>query len=135
MPRYRTPRLTPADRARFWTKVTIPGDLHDCWLWATDYGPFGYGQFWAGGALHPAHRVSWFLHHGPRSLASRLVLHRCDVPRCVNPLHLYLGDHKQNTRDMVGRGRHVTPLVPGHTIRGRNDHPFPKGNQLWRLRR
>jgi DNA invertase Pin-like site-specific DNA recombinase len=34
-----------------------------------------------------------------------MVLHSCDVTNCVNPAHLRLGTAKENTKDMVDRGR------------------------------
>jgi hypothetical protein len=90
---------------RFWSKVKI-STADACWLWqaATIRG---YGQIGSGG--HPkrplyAHRVAWELTHGaiPDDLN---VLHRCDVPLCVNPAHLFLGTQHDNLADMVAKGR------------------------------
>jgi len=83
-----------------WTPVTESG----CWLW-TDYLVSGkYGHLTVNYKTLAAHRVSYELHVGeiPEGLC---VCHRCDVPFCVNPDHLFLGTHKDNTQDMLKKNR------------------------------
>jgi hypothetical protein len=38
---------------------------------------------------------------------AELMCHTCDIPRCVNPWHLYSGDDVTNTADKITRGRHA----------------------------
>lgn len=71
-----------------------------CWIWMLSENHHGYGQHEGQGA----HRTSWELHRGviPEGM---LVLHKCDNRLCVNPAHLYLGTPKDNTQDMIRKGR------------------------------
>lgn len=92
-----------------WTPEPFSG----CWLWFTSWGSNGYGLI---GARY-AHRVSWILHYGeiPKGLC---VLHRCDVPCCVNPKHLFLGTKADNSQDMVSKGRDGATRHPDSLMRG-----------------
>jgi len=51
-----------------------------------------------------AHRVSFEVFEGidPGDLD---VCHRCDVPPCINPHHLFLGTAQDNMRDCFQKGR------------------------------
>lgn len=79
-----------------------------CWLWAGPLDGWGYGALSIQRRPVRAHRVSWELHHGP--IPDGLsVLHHCDVPRCVNPAHLFLGDQRANMKDKAMKGRSHAP--------------------------
>ncbi len=59
-----------------------------------------------------AHRMAYQEWNGP--IGDNMVLHTCDNGRCINPKHLYLGDHAQNMRDMVERKRYKSFLGEDH---------------------
>jgi len=68
----------------------------------------GYGTFMrVSPKKELAHRVAWMIANGSIPDGAR-VLHNCpdgDNPACVNPDHLYLGTMKDNTQDMMKKGR------------------------------
>ena len=77
-----------------------------CWLWMGGKVR-GYGQIRRGGrgsGLMLTHRVSFEHFVGPIP-DGLCILHSCDIPACVNPDHLFLGTHKDNTADCVKKGR------------------------------
>ena len=94
-------------------KHFMPEPNSGCWLWfgALD-GYKKYGCFRVGKKNLRAHRVSWELYRGsiPKGMQ---VLHKCDVPPCVNPDHLWIGTQRDNVNDMIRKGRRMILIVTG----------------------
>lgn len=97
---------TERDAARFRARADLlvrsPGG---CWLWPSKTDR--YGNFYADGGRFQAHRMSYAVYLGPVR-TDTLVLHKCDVRRCVNPEHLFLGSAQDNMRDAASKGRMAT---------------------------
>lgn len=83
---------------RFWKYVQ---KTDGCWLWNGGLAR-GYGMVKDGGRRLQAHRIAFLLTHG---YAPANVLHKCDVPACVNPDHLFGGSIADNVADMIAKGR------------------------------
>ena len=102
------PLLTAKAIIRFWSKVNIPDDAGPdddrCWEWSLWKDKDGYGQFTIRKAIFGAHRVAYVIANRV-DLGTMCVCHKCDVPSCVNPRHLFLGTHTDNMRDRTEKGR------------------------------
>jgi len=88
---------------RFWAKVLVQGgDL--CWLWQGSCDRDGYGRFTKDGCTITASVMAYEFAYGgvPEGM---WVLHRCDNPPCVRPSHLFFGTARDNSRDMISKGR------------------------------
>ncbi len=84
-------------------------DENGCWIWQLAVNSNGYGSASAGdGKKAQAHRLAWKERHGSLPPKGVFVCHKCDVPLCVNPDHLFLGTHQENMDDMVRKGRNTT---------------------------
>lgn len=92
-------------------------ERNGCWVWTGAKNRDGYGVLGVGRKQYRAHRVSYMTFCGPIP-EGRLVCHKCDTPPCINPDHLFLGTPRDNSQDMVAKGRK-------HVVRGAS-HPSIK---------
>lgn len=99
---------TEPTESRFWKRVNKHGPHHpecgQCWLWTGWLNDKGYGRMSVNRVEVPVHRYSLELHFGPFP-KEWFTLHRCDVPACVNPSHLFTGTVYDNNADMVTKHR------------------------------
>lgn len=85
-----------------WVDRDLP--TNECWNWKGCKDKNGYGRLTVNRKDRRAHRISWSLINGeiPKGM---FICHRCDNPSCVNPDHLFIGTGKDNSDDMISKGR------------------------------
>lgn len=88
---------------RFWSRVMVHG-IFECWEWLGNKSAKGYGLISKDNRMRRAHRLSYEQHFGAIP-DGKMVAHICDNPSCVNPFHLAPATAKENTDDMVHKGR------------------------------
>lgn len=97
------PVLSEDQKARFWRNVSI-GDADSCWMWTGCVDRVGYGIAHFNLRSWRAHRIALILSLG-FDIGNLVAMHICDNPGCCNPAHLKAGTSKENSRDMVIKGR------------------------------
>ncbi len=104
MPVIETRRCEKSLLLRFWSRVKLPENRDECWIWVGSKSEDGYGRLVTKGQNTKAHRLSWWLFCGDIP-AGLLVCHHCDNPLCVRYGHLFLGTVKDNALDAKAKGR------------------------------
>ncbi len=90
----------------YWSKVDRTAiDPRQCWTWTGALSAGGrYGNFCQDSKFYYAHRLMYEHVYGPIPPGYH-VMHRCDNPACVRPMHLTVGTNADNVRDRVSKGR------------------------------
>jgi hypothetical protein len=95
---------TIAERLDYYS---MPEPNSGCLLWVGGtFHDFGYGQLKVDGRPTCVHVLQWVRFNGPVP-AGGYVCHKCDVPECIEPKHLFLGTMAANMADMRAKGRHT----------------------------
>lgn len=96
----------------------VINEITGCHEWTGAKLYSGYGVIRHKGKSTGAHRVAWEMKNGPIP-QGMFVCHKCDNPKCVNPDHLFIGTVRDNTKDMMQKGRH-----PAQKLARRQGKPF-----------
>ena len=100
-------------------------EKNGCWLFRPNVkGRYSYIQFSKNRPC--AHRFSYEIHVG-KIPPGMDVCHKCDVPKCVNPDHLFIGTRKENMMDRVSKGKHFYKK----RTHCKNGHEFSKENTFF----
>ena len=90
-----------------------------------------YGYVSVNRKSQPVHRVAYELFIGPighdENGKTLCVMHRCDIPTCINPSCLATGTLADNNADMIAKGRQNNQKK----THCKNGHPFDAENTAY----
>ena len=99
-----------------------------CFIWISVTNKKNYGLLRYRGRFVLAHRLSYQEFIGPIPDGLN-VLHKCDIPACINPQHLFVGTHKDNQQDCIKKNRNYNQLKThcknGHEFNNENIYRLP----------
>lgn len=99
-------KIVPIDRLL----SKIKKEENGCWIWLAGKDKDGYGLIDIDGDSVRSHRYSYCYYNNidyKTLIKNDFILHKCDIPSCVNPDHLFKGTHKENMNDKVIKNRQI----------------------------
>ncbi len=101
--------ITDQQKENFFAKVLKNANEKGCWFWTACINEHGYGSVSLFDRPRKAHQISYRIANN-LSLDKQLFLcHTCDIKHCVNPEHLYEGNHSKNLQDAYDRNLRQAP--------------------------
>ena len=77
-----------------------------CIEWLGSKSAGGYGKLTVNNKTISAHRTAFEDYYGT-NIVGKVIMHNCDNPSCINPIHLKIGTVKDNIEDKVLKGRQL----------------------------
>ena len=113
-------KLTDPERlASLMRHIDQTGGPDACWPWthtARTINAGGYPLARWNNRTQTVPRIVMCITRSIPDLPGLVARHTCDNPACCNPAHLIPGDHRDNMRDCIERGRRAKRYRP-HTRR------------------
>lgn len=81
-------------------KIIINDILGECWETKREKEQFSYK-----GKSMLSHRIAYMISKNTEIPRNKLIRHKCDNNKCINPEHLLIGTNMENTNDMIERNR------------------------------
>lgn len=101
-----------------------------CWLWMGAIS-HGYGNISITKKTHRVSRLAYGVFYNIEVPRDMHVCHRCNIPSCFNPSHLYLATQKQNMIDAFRDN--LVPIVHGERTTNSRFTDVQVSEIKWRL--
>ena len=85
-------------------KKSYLNEITGCRIWTGSKDANGYGAVHLYDQYLAVHRVAYEVLVGPIP-EGKILMHKCDNPSCIEPLHLIIGTTYDNNKDRAAKGR------------------------------